>query len=840
MPIDFKKKINKPREEKKTNPVEIYDNLDRTSTAGPLRAAQLEILSEWYSNHNSSKDLVIKLHTGEGKTLIGLLILLSKLNMGKGPCVYVCPNKYLVSQVIKEAQKFGIPVCTIGENNAIPGEFMECNRILIVHAHKLFNGKSIFGISNSYEKVGTIVIDDAHACLDVIRDSFVISIKRSENREVYNRIIEIFDYDLKMQGSGSYIDIKEGRSYDTIMPIPYWAWVDKKDDVLSILANHNTEDFIQFTWNLIKDSIEKCQAFVNGQEIQIVPTATPIEKFGSFYHADSRILMSATTQDDVFFIKSLDFSADAVRNPLISNAKRWSGEKMILVPSLIDETYTRELVIDYFCKIAHEASFGVVALVPTKKKQDDYIKGDCTIIEKSNIYTEVERLCSKQYGKIVVFANRYDGIDLPDNACRILLIDSMPFFTNMRDKYEELSRVGNSLVNKKIAQKIEQGIGRCVRSEKDYAVIVIVGAELVKFIRNKHTKEFFSKQTQKQVELGLQLVEWAREEETFIGRVVSVINQCLRRDEGWKDYYKSEMNTIESIPMEENSLLELVSLEREAEKHYLKNNYDKAAQIIQKIIDDNVLSESDKGWYLQEMARYTYHTDKTEATRIQKSAFDNNDTLLKPREGVVYKKIQSIDSNRIDTLKIIIDNYYNYEALMLDVETIIEYLSFGVESNRFEESVERLGTLLGFVSQRPDRKFSVGPDNLWQIQKGFYTMIECKNEVLESRNAIYKYEAGQMNNHCAWFEKMYPDAEALRIMIISSSKVSHDADFTHDVRIVTPNELEKLKRSFKSFYMELKPYDIHNLSTQVLVEALKSNYLFETRFMEKFSVEWKR
>ena len=36
-----------------------------------------------------------------------------------------------------------------------------------------------------------------------------------------------------------------------------------------------------------------------------------------------------------------------------------------------------------------------------------------------------------------MLTNRYDGIDLPDNTCRILIVDSLPFFTNMADKYEE-------------------------------------------------------------------------------------------------------------------------------------------------------------------------------------------------------------------------------------------------------------------------------------------------------------------------------------------------------------------------------------------------------------------
>lgn len=79
--IDFKKKMSKEKSSKKIDPIEIYDNLDRTSVAGPLRNTQIEILEKWYKERKDDKDLIIKLHTGEGKTLIGLLILQSKINL---------------------------------------------------------------------------------------------------------------------------------------------------------------------------------------------------------------------------------------------------------------------------------------------------------------------------------------------------------------------------------------------------------------------------------------------------------------------------------------------------------------------------------------------------------------------------------------------------------------------------------------------------------------------------------------------------------------------------------------------------------------------------------------
>ena len=117
-----------------------YNTLDRSSVTGPLRPIQFNILTKWHKEYRNQKDLIIKLHTGAGKTLVGLLIALSYINNGEGPVVYVCPNIYLMQQVCRDAQKFGVPFCTINKDNEIPNDFLNGKRVLITYVQKVFNG----------------------------------------------------------------------------------------------------------------------------------------------------------------------------------------------------------------------------------------------------------------------------------------------------------------------------------------------------------------------------------------------------------------------------------------------------------------------------------------------------------------------------------------------------------------------------------------------------------------------------------------------------------------------------------------------------------------------------
>ena len=219
--IDFRKKLGSKPIEQKIDPLEIYGGLDRKTDAGPLRSTQERILKAWNSNRRTDKNLIVKLNTGEGKTLIGLLMLQSLLNENGEPCLYLCPNEYLVEQTCKEAEKFGINVCkfSLTERSVIPVDFLNGKKILVATVQKLFNGKTVFGINANYLRVGSVVLDDSHACIDSIKTSFSIRIKK--DNELYGELLNLFYDDLKKQAQGTLIDIKNG--LPELLQIPYWA-----------------------------------------------------------------------------------------------------------------------------------------------------------------------------------------------------------------------------------------------------------------------------------------------------------------------------------------------------------------------------------------------------------------------------------------------------------------------------------------------------------------------------------------------------------------------------------------------------------------------------------------
>lgn len=823
--VDFRKKVIDTNSVIRINPIEIYETLDRASDKNALRPAQLSVLTEWWNNFQYKKDVILKLHTGQGKTLLGLLILQSKLNQKMGPALYLCPTSNLVNQTCEQAKQFGIKYCEINQDRSIPNDFLDSNSILITSVHKLFNGLTKFGIKNQSEIAGSIVLDDSHACIDAIQKAFTIILKKSDKG--YDELIQIFEDELQKQGLGSFFDIRKG-DQDSFLLVPYWAWQEKYYDITNLLSKLQDNLNVKFPWSLIKDSIKECQCIVSGSHIEISPYLNPIEQFGTFSNAGHRVLMSATTNDDSFFIKGLGLEKDAIKNPLQYSEEKWSGEKMILIPSLIDESLDRLKIIQEFSSPNKNRDYGVIALVPSFAQSEIWKNYGAKVSDTESIDDDISLLKSGDYRYCNVLVNRYDGIDLADNYCRILIVDSKPYAQNLSDRYQEYCRTDSEAILVKIAQKIEQGLGRGVRGERDYCVIILTGSELVNTIRNKKTKKFFSLQTQNQIDIGIEITGFAKDDLKHnvdkMEVIKGLIRQSLKRDEGWKLYYNDRMSSISNKAKGER-ILNVLQLEKNAEVEYLQGEFEKAVSTLQKLIDEYVTEQTEKGWYLQTIARYLFSKSKSDSNLYQINAHKMNKLLLKPREGMNIEKISFVNQNRNANIIKWIKQFDNYEQLIIQLDETIGNLQFGIKAEKFENALNDLGLSLGFLTEQPDRERGVGPDNLWCVRDNDYILFECKNEVKDSRGEINKVEMGQMNNSCAWFEREY-GFNYKPIIIISTKYYSVSGGFLNsETEIMLKSKLSLLTNNVRNFFKEFHDVDFTTLSSEEIQKLIETHNL---------------
>ena len=819
--MDFNKLLGKTQQSKIINPIEIFNNLDKEGDRVYLWPGQKLVLELWHETHRLKKDTIVKLHTGQGKTLIGLLMLQSLLNERKEPVLYLCPDNTLVKQTVNQANAFGIKIVEVSpETTALPREFLNSEAILIANCNKLFNGKSVFGVEGTgreIRKVGAIVIDDAHKCLEIIRDSFSIRSKKyikktKDKNPVFSELFDLFSDSLKKQSLGKYDDIIQERDEISIS-IPYWVWYDKISDVMRIISEHKDSPDIKFSWDLIKDQLEYCHCIFSGTRVEIVPRLVPINLIPSFADAKQRIFLSATLTEDAFLIKDLDLDPDSVLNPLIDSELKYSGERLIILPTLVDPSLKREELITWFANLPQKyGSFGFFAIVPSGY----YAKfwKSATVIRADNFEDSLgslkENIKIKKAFEHYLLVNKYDGIDLPSHTCRILCLDSLPSYDALIDRYTHSVMPNTTIVQRKLAQRIEQGIGRAIRGINDYCVVLIIGTDISAFFSENAKREFLSNEVQRQIKIGEVLANEIKKDGPSLTAIENLIQNVISRNQGWKDYYKEEMRDVDIKPI--NSIyINRIILERNAEIFYQKGLFTQAISIIGQIIADPKCDKDELGWYLQLKATYEYSTDKRKSLETQLSAFNTNIRLSRPPEGIQYAKISKGSVNRAQRICDYIKLKGSYTPLILEVDNILDRLVFGISSNVFEEGIDELGRILGFETDRPERIEECGPDNLWQINDDNYWIIECKNCVIADRG-ISKYEAGQMDTSIAWFEKKYESCQNVPIMIHPSNKLMSDAFSIKQLYSLRENGLERLKDNVKNFYKSFSGVPINSIT----------------------------
>ena len=822
--VDFKKHLANRTTEKPVDPIEIYKSLDRKSDKGPLRPAQESVLGEWKNRSKNSRDVIVKLHTGQGKTLVGLLMLQSRLNENKRPVVYLCPDRFLIAQTIKQAEQFGIATCAADDD--LPPEFLNGEAILVTSVQKLFNGLTKFGIHNRSIPVDTILLDDAHIAADKIRKTCTIRIEKDE--QAYNDLMTLFGSDLKSQGFGTFADLQDGQ-HDALLPVPYWAWMTQESHVTEILSKARNSKSLKFAWPLLKDMLEHCQCVFSGSAVEIEPYLAPLSAFGSYHNAKHRIFMSATVTDDAFLVKGLKLEPETIKTPLTDTSETWSGEKMVIIPSIIDDSLNRQNIRPIFAKQREDAKFGIVALIPSFEWAKAWEADGATIANKENIGTYVERLRSVNRDQTLVLVNRYDGIDLPDGTCRILVFDGRPYSESLIDLYAEHVRSNSETTIMRTFRAIEQGMGRSVRGEKDYSVVILTDSGLVRLVRDNRKHRFLSTQVARQIQIGLEVSEWAKqevieEEKNPRSAFINLVNQCLKRDDDWKTYYAEKMSDIKpSNPNEK--LLNLYAKELEAETLFLDGDYQGASEKLQNIIDGGQLDKDDAAWFLQARARYHYRADRINSQKIQVAAHSKNKMLLRPTEGVTVAKLQPTSQDRTENIIKWVRKFDDYDQLNIAISDILNRLRFGVKANNFESALNELAEALGFVGERPEKEWKEGPDNLWALNSEDYLVIEAKSEVKLDRAEVNKGEAEQINKSSAWFKKHYPGMSGTYLIVHPAKKIASEAGFIDEVRGITVGDLENLVNACRNFFKEFERQDFKSLSTDHVSKLIEVHKL---------------
>lgn len=784
--IDFSKLQTGQNSDTALQPRDIFNSLPAKEKGRYQypRDVQSKVWEQWHNRKNEN-NLVIKMNTGSGKTVVGLLILKSCINEGKGPAVYTVPDNYLVEQVIDEAKSLGLSATTDYNSHG----FLQGKEILVTNIHSLVNGLSAFGVGDQGIKIriGSLIIDDAHACLDTIEDQYTVTLPNSSVS--YKEIYKLLRNSLLQQSEPRVLELE---NYDPSIQMlaPFWAWQDNISEISRLLIQERSEDHLKFKWPLIKDSLKLSRCVVSTSKIEISPHCIPINSIPSIEYAERKIFMTATLADDSVLASHFGITDTGAYQAICPDSFGDIGDRLILMPQVINPELSDD-EIKHLCEHAKK-HMNVVIIVPSEFRSRYWQDIADSVLKKGNIQSGIKALKNTKTG-LTVLVNRYDGIDLPNDACRLLVIDGLPDVRRMIDKVEEGMLLGTERAATQITQRVEQGMGRGVRSNDDYCAVLLMGRSLTRKLYASNGIQKFSVGTRAQLDLSEKVASQIGKAD--LQAIWDTLQYCLSQDPQWVSASKGALTSLTTTPASNVDPITMA----------LRKAYDSALANHSNGIGEGIINalptanKTMKSYLKLRAAEYVNLYDQVESQKLVLSAAKDNPRTLKPIDGIGYHKLEGELLEQARECKNYLQSFANPNVPIIELNGILEDLKFIPETaTRFELSFAQLARFIGFTSQRPETDSGRGPDVLWRTGPNQYLVVECKNGAISEK--INKHDCNQLNGSGEWFENKYGSTVSYTpIMIHPATKFEHAASPKSTTRIITRDKLELLKKNVRNF-----------------------------------------
>lgn len=351
---------------------------------------------------------------------------------------------------------------------------------------------------------------------------------------------------------------------------------------------------------------------------------------------------------------------------LNSNAKTKTIEpRLIIFPKYVNGDISEFDIREKVEKISE--IYNVVILVPSFSRAKFWDEKGLRTAKKDNIDRMVAALKRGKHVGKMIFVNRYDGIDLPGDACRMLVIDGLPPLNSIKDRYIQSVAPQSTTLLREQVQRIEQGMGRGVRSNDDECCIVLMGDELTDVLSRNRGIDYFSAATRCQYDLSKQLWDLLVSEtgsKPTIDQIFELANYSLEKDAEWVTTckenlaavkYSNEAKIDEKIVAQRKAFEKAMNMQWLDAANTIKIVIDKGGSRIAIIHNGSPLFTGDAGSGPSEIRRYILEQDLLEAIiALPNDIFYNTGiatyiwVLSNKKAGTVREgKVQLINANEM-------------------------------------------------------------------------------------------------------------------------------------------------------------------------------------------------
>lgn len=802
--VDFSKLSRPKAKNVPIDPIEIFKRTPNTGGApNDLWTGQADALGVWHKDRKK-KDNLIVLNTGAGKSIVGLMAAQSLVNEGLQNVLFVCSTVDLVMQTANEAEKLGLSY-TVRVGGEFSNDKFETGKSFCITTYQgLFVARSPF----TKLALGGIIFDDAHVSERIIRDSVTVKVNKEKHPVLYNALVEIvrpeFEQIRKSDHLKSILDDAIGAT--TLCP-PATA----TRHSAAIIETFKTYEFrkhkdLLFPLLQIYENVSCCAIYISPREIEISPPFIPNEHFSHVQSCPRRIYLSATMDYPTDFIRA--FGADEF-NRIEPNNDAGNGERLIILGSLLEDAEGKQDLVENLSKDKK-----VLVSVPSYSRAKSWEK-ICVPPEPEEFSAELDSFRHGEHGTFCL-VSRVDGIDLPQDTCRVMVIDGSPSGSNLQEKYQIETLQMLSQNASKMSTRLTQLLGRINRGRSDYGAFVLYGNDINTWCKNDRNLALLPALIRKQFLLGHGLQEQLGKSsnEALADLIKGVLGNGdeQSRDKEWLRFYGE---TIDGLEVDDDALQTVKEREAKlsngaiAESKFMSalwhGDYVAAREALLSVIDEIAPVDSKlAGWYDLWLGM-TFEAEGD--TQNSATHYNRARSRLTRRLNVPLKsKFASTEgeataSNPVERMLLDLNlrqgNAFADRAGKMR-NAITQLGNYENSANQREEACRLIGELFGFETARPDNVHKKGPDVVWSSEEdNILIAFELKTQKKDTGTTYKKEAVGQCLNHIEWVEENYAGYEFAGVVIVGrTGQLSNNASPGDHLFLLTPEELCQIARNF--------------------------------------------
>jgi len=524
-------RLNKRSTSSTESPEALFRDLRSRSVEG-LLSQQADMLRK-YMDHVDDLDVAMQMPTGSGKTLVGLLIAEWRRRTRRERTVYLCPTRQLVYQVVDQAiNKYGInTIAFTGRQRdyslADRSEYTNAEVLAVTTYNGLFNTNPFF------KDVQFILFDDAHAAENYVGEFWSLGVEKRnpEHKTLFTALCSVLKNVLPVTDYSRLAGESDDASVGWINKLPAPVFFTKHDELFGVLDTHcETGTNLHYKWTVLRDHLNSCHLYYGRDRFLLRPLISPTNSHKPFSDAVQRVYMSATLGEGGE-LERLVGKRGLTRIPAPEGWDRQGiGRRLFFFPMRsMGEEACHVLVGSMLEKVGR----GLI-LTPSVREAENFRESlssmpDFKLFSATDIESSKHDFVSKDKA-VAIVANRYDGIDLVGDECRLLIASGLPRATNLQEQFLISRMAVPILYNDRIRTRIVQATGRCTRSSTDFAAVVILGEQLNEFLLQPETRQYLHPELQAEIEFGIEESK-DRNQEEFLAN----IEVFLTHGEDWDD-----------------------------------------------------------------------------------------------------------------------------------------------------------------------------------------------------------------------------------------------------------------------------------------------------------------